>query len=53
MTLCIPKNHNKKNLIFFVQIYKNENENLKKYCIKAEYEKTTDQLISHGKKDGK
>ena len=34
------KNHNKKNFFFFVRIYKNENENPKKYNIKAKYEKS-------------
>ena len=31
------QNHNKKNKFFSVQIYKNENEDSKKWCIKAKF----------------
>ena len=36
------RSHNKKIIFFSIQINKNENENTKKYCIKAQYEKSVD-----------
>ena len=42
-------------MIFFfsVPMYKNENANSKKNCVKAKYEKFDEKLITCGKKNGK
>ena len=39
--------------VFFPAIYKNENEDTKKYCIKVKFEKFDVYLITYGKKGDK